>query len=94
MTDTHSPLAVCALVPYPPNTTPSQRFRIEQWLPFLAAAGIRLDLVPFAVDARQMHLPNSPGAPVVLLVPERDASPVTRRLAEQAVGPVRIVTWT
>ena len=60
----------------------------------VCSVGIDLDLVPFAVDARQMHLPNSPGAPVVLLVPERDASPVTRRLAEQAVGPVRIVTWT
>ncbi len=59
----------------------------------VCSVGIDLDLVPFAVDARQMHLPDAPDAVVVLLVPERDASPVTRRLAEQAVGPVRIVTW-
>ncbi len=59
----------------------------------VCSVGIDLDLVPFAVDARQMHLPDAHEAAVVLLVPERDASPVTRRLAEQAVGPVRIVTW-
>ena len=59
----------------------------------VCSVGIDLDLVPFAVDARQMHLPDSPDATIVLLVPERDASPVTLRVAEQAVGPVRVVTW-
>jgi glycosyltransferase involved in cell wall biosynthesis len=39
---------VAALVPYPPDTTPSQRFRLEQWAPLLAAEEIRLELMPFA----------------------------------------------
>jgi glycosyltransferase involved in cell wall biosynthesis len=39
---------VCALVPYPPNTTPSQRFRLEQWKPVLEAEGMSVDLKPFA----------------------------------------------
>jgi glycosyltransferase involved in cell wall biosynthesis len=41
-------LQVTALVPYHPGTTPSQRFRIEQWMPHLAAVGIDVDLLPFA----------------------------------------------
>lgn len=44
-------LRVLALVPYPPRTTPSQRYRIEQWQPFLERAGITLELSPFATDA-------------------------------------------
>ena len=60
----------------------------------VCSVGIDLDLVPFAVDARQMLLPESPDAAVLLLVPERDASPVTRRLADLAVGPVRVVPST
>jgi glycosyltransferase involved in cell wall biosynthesis len=36
-----------AFVPYPQDTTPSQRFRFEQWLPVLAAEGLHLDLRPF-----------------------------------------------
>jgi glycosyltransferase involved in cell wall biosynthesis len=39
---------VCALVPYALDTTPSQRFRLEQWAPHLAAQGIVLELLPFA----------------------------------------------
>ena len=39
---------VTALVPYHPGTTPSQRYRIEQWLPYLAHAGIEVGLLPFA----------------------------------------------
>jgi glycosyltransferase involved in cell wall biosynthesis len=39
---------VAALVPYAPGTTPSQRFRIEQWAPLLGANGIAVDLFPFA----------------------------------------------
>jgi glycosyltransferase involved in cell wall biosynthesis len=35
-------------VPYHPGTTPSQRYRIEQWLPHLAEAGIEVSLFPFA----------------------------------------------
>lgn len=40
-----------ALVPYPLDTTPSQRFRLEQWTPHLARLGIEVDLVPFATPA-------------------------------------------
>jgi glycosyltransferase involved in cell wall biosynthesis len=44
-----------AFVPYPPNTTPSQRFRIEQWRGVLDQLGIRVRLAPFA-DLRLMSL--------------------------------------
>ncbi len=51
---------MCALVPYPLDTTPSQRFRIEQWLPYLAPQGISVDLIPFA-DEQLMELLRKPG---------------------------------
>ncbi len=35
-------LTVAAFVPYALDTAPSQRFRIEQWAPHLAALGIRV----------------------------------------------------
>lgn len=47
-------------MPYPPDTTPSQRFRIEQWIPHLAAQGIRVDLLPFA-DESMLRLMPKPG---------------------------------
>ena len=53
-------ISVCALVPYPPNTTPSQRFRIEQWIPYLAAQGISVDIFPFA-DESMLRLMPKPG---------------------------------
>ena len=53
-------IRVCALVPYPPDTTPSQRYRIEQWLPHLKAQGITVDLIPFADEALMRHL-HRPG---------------------------------
>jgi glycosyltransferase involved in cell wall biosynthesis len=40
-------ITVCSLVPYPLETTPSQRFRIEQWSPYWCAQGIAVELVPF-----------------------------------------------
>lgn len=52
--------SICALVPYPPNTAPSQRFRIEQWIRPLKADQIRVDLVPFA-DSKLMQLLYKPG---------------------------------
>lgn len=51
---------VCALVPYAVNTTPSQRFRIEQWIPYLRQDGISVDLVPFA-DDELMSILHQPG---------------------------------
>jgi glycosyltransferase involved in cell wall biosynthesis len=56
----NGPISVCALVLYPLDTTPSQRFRLEQWQPYLAAQGIKLDLVPFA-DRRLRQLLQQPG---------------------------------
>ncbi|HKV39294.1 MAG TPA: glycosyltransferase family 4 protein, partial [Blastocatellia bacterium] len=53
-------VSVCALVPYPPNTAPSQRYRIEQWLPHLNGRGIIMDLFPFA-DLELMELLHKPG---------------------------------
>lgn len=57
---TEQPLTVGAFVPYAADTTPSQRFRIEQWMPYLAAQGIQVELLPFA-DARLMRLMYQPG---------------------------------
>jgi len=54
------PIELVALVPYPPGTTPSQRFRIEQWSRVLGEAGIRVRLAPFA-DTRLMDLLHRQG---------------------------------
>lgn len=54
------PLTVCALVPYPLGTTPSQRFRLEQWSIPLLARGIALHFRPFA-DQRLMALLHQRG---------------------------------
>ena len=47
-------------MPYPPDATPSQRYRIEQWIPYLAEQGITVDLMPFA-DERLLELLHKPG---------------------------------
>lgn len=41
-------LRVRAFVPYPLGTTPSQRFRLEQWAPLLEAHGVAMAFSPFA----------------------------------------------
>lgn len=53
-------ISVCALVPYPVDTTPGRRYRIEQWMPYLESEGISVELVPF-VDERLMELLHKPG---------------------------------
>lgn len=53
-------ISICAIVPYPAGTTPSQRFRIEQWMPYLESRGIAVDLVPFA-DVELMSILHKPG---------------------------------
>jgi hypothetical protein len=53
------------------------------------SVGIDLDLVPFAADAR---LATDSEARLVLAMPERDAHPITRRLADRLVAPAEIVT--
>ena len=60
MENRRTPISLCALVPYPVDTAPSQRFRIEQWAPHLESEGISVDLVPFA-DERLMELLHKPG---------------------------------
>jgi glycosyltransferase involved in cell wall biosynthesis len=60
-------ISVCALVPYPARTSPSQRFRIEQWMPYLKSKGIEVDLVPFADDdlMAMLHKPGHQTAKAV-----------------------------
>lgn len=57
----------------------------------VCSTGIDLDLVPFAADARRRH---APGAELVLVVPERDAVPVTAALAAALREPARVVGWS
>ena len=52
------------------------------------SVGVHLDLVPAAADARQALAPD---ARLLLVVPERDAHPVTRALAERLVAPAELV---
>ncbi len=52
------------------------------------SVGIDLDVVPTAADARVL---NDPDAKVVIVVPERDDHPATRRLAERLVGPAEVI---
>jgi len=44
-------MRVLAWVPYPLGTAPGQRYRIEQWAPYLAEAGIEVTFQPFAGEA-------------------------------------------
>jgi hypothetical protein len=53
------------------------------------SVGVDLDLVPSAADARAAL---SPGARLLLIVPERDAHPVIRRLAASLLEPAEVVT--
>jgi glycosyltransferase involved in cell wall biosynthesis len=53
-------LRILTLVPYALGTAPSQRYRLEQWAPLLAAAGVDLHFVPFA-DAELSALLQRPG---------------------------------
>lgn len=53
-------LSFVALVPYALGTTPSQRFRLEQWQPLLARERIHIRFLPFA-SARLTALIPVPG---------------------------------
>ncbi|MCU0267386.1 MAG: hypothetical protein MUF83_01935 [Acidimicrobiales bacterium] len=61
----------------------------------VCSTGIDLDLVPTAADARLAH---DPEARLLLVVPERDAHPVTRRLAAALRSPAELLAvpgdWT
>ena len=74
-------ISVCALVPYPANTAPSQRFRIEQWVPPLAEHGISVDLLPF-LDQKLMRLLHRRGATLAKAVLTSNA--LIRRLGHVA----------
>src|SRR5690606_27976365 len=51
--------------------------------------GVGLDLVPAAADARLLHAPS---ARLLLVVPDRDAHPVTRALAARLQPHAEVVT--
>jgi glycosyltransferase involved in cell wall biosynthesis len=53
---------VLAMVPYPAGQAPSQRFRIEQWMPHLRALGIDCDLASF-MDSELYERLARPGDP-------------------------------
>ena len=53
-------LRVAALVPYALDTTPSQRFRLEQWAPHLVEHGVDVSFLPFA-DEHLTRLLRQPG---------------------------------
>jgi glycosyltransferase involved in cell wall biosynthesis len=55
-----SRLSVCGWVPYPLERVPGQRFRIEQWAPWLEGEGISVDFRPFA-DAELLRVLHRPG---------------------------------
>jgi glycosyltransferase involved in cell wall biosynthesis len=59
----HPVLSVVALVPYALGTTPSQRFRLEQWAPLLSQRGIEVRFLSFASPALTalLHLPGHLG---------------------------------
>src|SRR5215471_15979012 len=43
-------MRILALVPYPFDTAPGQRYRIEQWAPILKDLGDEITFVPFRDD--------------------------------------------
>jgi len=53
-------IRVLALVPYPPGRAPGQRYRIEQWAPFLHREGVHVTLSPF-LSQRGMEVLYEPG---------------------------------
>jgi hypothetical protein len=55
----------------------------------VCSVGVDLDLVPYASDARAT---DAPDARLVLVLPERDAVDITRRLAGRLREPAEIVT--
>lgn len=51
---------VLALVPYPTGRVPGQRYRLEQWAPLLARAGVHVDFQPF-LDGPGLERLHAPG---------------------------------
>jgi glycosyltransferase involved in cell wall biosynthesis len=53
-------IKIGALIPYPINIAPGQRYRIEQWAHHLGEVGIEVEMLPFATD-ELMQLLHQPG---------------------------------
>jgi glycosyltransferase involved in cell wall biosynthesis len=51
-------ISICAITPYPYNTTPAQRFRVEQWEPYLEKEGITIDYYAFANEKLMQIMPQ------------------------------------
>ena len=100
LVDDPSLVGLSSLVPAPP---PVPRTSLSDAVPCVAlgtdrsgapivvvcSAGIDLDLVPFAADARDELA--GPDARLVLAVPEGDDHPVTRELAARLAVPAEVV---
>ena len=94
-------VGLTSLVPAPP---PVPRTNLADAVPCVAfgtdssgapvvvvcSAGIDLDLVPFAADAREALA--GPDARLLLAVPEGDDHPVTRELAARLAAPAEVVS--
>lgn len=72
-------MKVLAWVPQPVDTSPGQRFRIEQWEPWLREAGIDLTYSPFSSPELTRLLKN-PGA--ALSKAAKTLAGLTRRMRE------------
>ncbi len=73
------------------DTTPEAAVGVDEAgraIVVVTSTGIDLDLVPTAADLRSAHAPS---ARLVLVMPERDAHPVTRALASALVDPAEVV---
>lgn len=58
MSKKNGAISVCALTLYPFDTVPGQRFRIEQWQPFLEDQGISVDYYSFADEELTRIMPK------------------------------------
>ena len=74
--------------PRPNLRDPAIAMAVGEGVVVACSVGINLDLVPAAADAR---LALDPGARLLLVVPERDAHPVTRALAERLAHAAELV---
>lgn len=56
-----SNLLICAWVPYPIGISPGQRYRLEQWTPYLERNGIKVAFFPFANPGllKILHQPDA-----------------------------------
>lgn len=54
------------------------------------SSGIDLDLIPFALDARQLH---APGGDLVVVARDRDLTPLVAAVAETAQQPPDLLAW-